>query len=116
MKLFHNPRCSKSRTAMQFLTNRDLEVEVVAYLEVGLSLDEAQLIVQNYKGEFSDLLRNSTHIETNNISKQQKIQLLLEHFEHLQRPLLLTQNDCVIGRPIENFSQIKRLSRYFAVE
>jgi arsenate reductase len=116
MKLFHNPRCSKSRRAVEFFASHDINVEIVTYLKDGLSYEEAKEILEKYKGDFSDLLRNSSQLETNNLSKEQQICLLLDHVEHLQRPILLTKVECVIGRPIENFAQVPQLSTYFSLK
>ena len=42
MKIYHNPRCSKSRQALAILTEGGAEVDIVAYLQAGL--DEAELV------------------------------------------------------------------------
>ena len=100
---------------MEFFANHDINIEIVTYLKNGLSIVEAEEILEKYEGDISDLLRNSSQLETNNLSKNQQICLLLDNVEHLQRPILLTKLDCVIGRPLENFAQIHQLSTYFSL-
>ena len=41
-KIFHNPRCSKSRQTLQILKEHDCEVEVILYLET--AIDESVLV------------------------------------------------------------------------
>jgi arsenate reductase len=117
MKLFHNPRCSKSRTALKFFEENNIRIDVVQYQKEGISKQDAQKIVNNFDDDFRHLLRNNP-LEDNHsdITYAEKVELLLQHVEHLQRPLLLTEDDCQIGRPLENFSTIQELSRYFTLE
>ena len=117
MKLFHNPRCSKSRIALKFFEENNIKIEVVIYQKEGLTVLDAQNIIKNFDEDFRDLLRNSPLNDINyELSEKEKVDLLLQHFEHLQRPLLLTDKDCKIGRPLENFSTIQALSRYFSMQ
>ncbi len=117
MKLFHNPRCSKSRIALKFFEDNNIEIEVILYQKVGLTIQDAQNIVKNFDDDFTNLLRKRLQNDINlAFSNQEKVDLLLKNVEHLQRPLLLTDEDCKIGRPLENFSTIQALSRYFSVE
>lgn len=117
MKLFHNPRCSKSRTALKFFEDNNIKIDVVMYQKEGLTERDAENIVNNFDDDFRHLLRNSPLSDIDyEISEKEKVDLLLKHVEHLQRPLLLTENECKIGRPLENFSTIQELSRYFSME
>jgi len=117
MKLFHNPKCSKSRIALKFFEENNIEIDVVLYQKVGLTERDAQHIVKNFDDDFSHLLRKSSqHDIKPDLSEKEKIDLLIRFAEHLQRPLLLTDADCIIGRPLENFSTIETLSRYFSTE
>jgi arsenate reductase len=117
MKLFHNPRCSKSRTALKFFEENNIRIDVVQYQKEGISKQDAQKIVNNFDDDFRHLLRNNPLEDIHSdITYAEKVELLLQHVEHLQRPLLLTEDDCQIGRPLENFSTIQELSRYFTLE
>jgi arsenate reductase len=117
MKLFHNPRCSKSRTALKFFEENNIKIDVVQYQKEGISKQDAQKIVNNFDDDFRHLLRNNPLEDIHSdITYAEKVELLLQHVEHLQRPLLLTEDDCQIGRPLENFSTIQELSRYFTLE
>ncbi|CAN5603880.1 hypothetical protein BH23PSE2_BH23PSE2_03610 [soil metagenome] len=45
-RLLHNPRCSKSRAALALLQERDVELDVVHYLDVPPSMDELRVLLR----------------------------------------------------------------------
>ena len=100
MRLYHNPRCSKSRQALALLNERDIDFEVYLYLKVGISEDDIDLL-SSLDGIIrkNDLEKDSNIDFSDNeeVSKLLKIQPKL-----LQRPILVLGDKAVIGRPPEN--------------
>ena len=45
MKIYHNPRCSKSRKGLQYLEEKGCDFEVVKYLEEGISETELKELI-----------------------------------------------------------------------
>ena len=97
MRLYHNPRCSKSREAFALLTDRGLEFEDYRYLELGVASED-----------FEVLLRLENLIRIGDVDKGSKYDLnnkndlraLLEiDSKLLQRPILIHNGKAVIGRP-----------------
>ena len=100
MRLYHNPRCSKSRQALALLNERDIDFEVYLYLKLGISEDDIDLL-SSLDGIIrkNDLEKGSNIDFSDNeeVSKLLKIQPKL-----LQRPILVLGDKAVIGRPPEN--------------
>ena len=100
MRLYHNPRCSKSRQALALLNERDIDFEVYLYLKLGISEDDVDLL-SSLDGIFrkNDLEKGSNIDFSDNeeVSKLLKTQPKL-----LQRPILVLGDKAVIGRPPEN--------------
>ena len=45
MRLYHNPRCSKSRQAVKMLTERGVQFEEYRYLELGIDTADLELLL-----------------------------------------------------------------------
>tara|TARA_B100001250_G_C19729378_1_gene757694 strand:- start:866 stop:1192 length:327 start_codon:yes stop_codon:yes gene_type:complete len=97
MRLYHNPRCSKSREAFALLTDRGVEFEDYRYLKLGVASED-----------FEVLLRLENLIRIGDVDKASKYDLnnkndlraLLEiDSKLLQRPILIHNGKAVIGRP-----------------
>ena len=57
IKIYHNPRCGKSRQTLQLLQERELTIEVIEYLKSPLSIDEIEHILQKLAMNPRDLMR-----------------------------------------------------------
>ena len=100
MRLYHNPRCSKSRQAFALLQRQGVDFEDYRYLEKGISPDDMDILI-----ELSDVIRLNDIVEKSeyNLSEKNEIQRLL-HAEPkaLQRQILIHKGKAVIGRPPED--------------
>ncbi|RJU85965.1 MAG: arsenate reductase (glutaredoxin) [Candidatus Poseidoniales archaeon] len=105
MRLYHNPRCSKSRQAVKLLTEHGVQFEEYRYLDLGIALDDIDL-----------LSKLDGVIRVNDISDKSKIpvnveeirQLLQTEAKVLQRPILIRNNVAIIGRPPEEILTLLR--------
>tara|TARA_B100000945_G_scaffold273215_1_gene236042 strand:- start:205 stop:549 length:345 start_codon:yes stop_codon:yes gene_type:complete len=106
LKLYHNPRCSKSRQALNLLQERDINFQEIRYLNDGLNRSEIEGLISRYQGSSSDIVRiNEQEYKSNKINldvDSEIIELLLNYPKCLQRPLLDDGHTVVIGRPPEN--------------
>ena len=106
-RLYHNPRCSKSREALQLLQQRGVEPEVVRYLEQ--PLDAAQLAALHRKlgGGVRAMLRSGEAeyaelgLDDPSLGDEQLLAAIAAHPRLLQRPILEVGGRAVIGRPPE---------------
>ena len=100
MRFYHNPRCSKSRQALALLEERGCEVNVVRYLENGILEEDlprlAQLDLIVRKKEAGAEVMASLQDE------EDIMNLLRTNPKVLERPVLISGQRAVIGRPPED--------------
>ena len=99
MRLYHNPRCSKSRQAVALLTEAGVEFEDYRYLSEGIHIDDLDVlssltgIVRPKDVEGSMNLKELDHTEIKELLQNQP--------KCLERPVLVTNGKAAIGRPPE---------------
>jgi arsenate reductase len=111
MKLYHNPRCSKSREGLAILRDRNLNFEIVEYLKVPLTKEELSNIIKKLNIAPIDLVRKNERIWKENFKDQkldneQVLDALVEHPKLIERPILVNGNLAVVGRPPEHLISI----------
>jgi arsenate reductase (glutaredoxin) len=104
--IYHNPRCTKSRQAMQVADELGVEVDVVRYLETPPDAATLRAIVAKLEDPPADLVRRDgwgdLGITADDVaSPDGVIDVLVRHPQLLQRPLLVTADTAIIGRPTE---------------
>ena len=104
--IFHNPRCSKSRQALALLQEAGITPEIRLYLEDVPSKALLREVLGKLALSASDVLRKNedaykTHFT--GITDDERLITLLTHYPKvLERPIVITQDSAVIGRPPEN--------------
>ncbi|MGE8176673.1 arsenate reductase (glutaredoxin) [Pseudomonas fluorescens] len=112
LTLYHNPRCSKSRGALELLETRGLTPTVVRYLETPLNAAQLQSLLGKLGISARDLLRTgedeykTLNLADSSLSEAQLIAAIAEHPKLMERPILEVGDKAVIGRPIENLLEI----------
>ncbi len=111
MKIYHNPRCSKSRAGLQYLEGKGYDVEVKKYMNEGLTSTELKEIIEKTgKGPFffvriqeKDYIKN---FKGKDISDDEWINILVEYPHLLQRPIVINGDKAVLANPPENIESI----------
>ncbi|PQB07102.1 arsenate reductase (glutaredoxin) [Polaribacter filamentus] len=111
IKIYHNPRCTKSRQGLAILENSRKEFEVVKYLDTIPSEKELTEIVQLLNIAPIDLVRKNEKIWKENykgkeLSDREIIIAMLQNPKLIERPIIINKNKAVIGRPSENILTI----------
>jgi arsenate reductase len=107
LTVFHNPRCSNSRRAVEALEARGAAFETVLYLKQPPSRTELERIVGHLQGDVTDLVRRDARFAELGLDADgyatpgEVVDLLVEHPELMQRPVLETPDTAVIARPPE---------------
>lgn len=104
IKIYHNPRCSKSREGLQWVENSGEEFEVVEYLKNSLSKEELKEIVRKLGIQPLDLVRKKENVwlenfKDKNLSDEEIIEAILEFPVLLERPIVINGEKAIIGRP-----------------
>ncbi|WBG66090.1 arsenate reductase (glutaredoxin) [Pseudomonas citronellolis] len=112
LTLFHNPRCSKSRGALELLEARGLAPTIVRYLETPPSAAELQALLGKLGIGARQLLRTGEEeykalgLDDPQLSDAQLIEAMAAHPKLIERPILVAGDKAVIGRPPEKVLEI----------
>ncbi|TYP65273.1 arsenate reductase (glutaredoxin) [Stutzerimonas stutzeri] len=110
--LYHNPRCSKSRNALELLEQRGLTPSVIRYLETPPSADELRQILARLGISPRQLLRSgeeeykTLNLTDSTLTDEQIIDAMVAHPKLIERPILVVGDAAVIGRPPEKVLEI----------
>jgi arsenate reductase len=111
IKIYHNPRCSKSRQGLAILESSGKEIEVIKYLETTPSIEELTEIINKLNIAPMQLIRKTEKIWKENykgkvLSDNEIIKAMIENPKLIERPIVVNKNKAVIGRPPENIQTI----------
>ena len=107
--LYHNPRCTKSRQALEIANGAapgEFDVDVVRYLETPPTTDELRAILAKLEDEPSKLVRHDNWSELGVTAADVEtaegvLDVLGRHPALMERPLIVTAGRAFIGRPTE---------------
>ncbi len=106
--IYHNPKCSKSRQTLELIKERNIKPKVIFYLEESFSYQELQNIILQLKISPRNLLRKGeieykeNNLDNVNLSDDEIINLMIRFPKLVERPIVVKDNQVVIGRPPEN--------------
>ncbi len=112
VKIYHNPRCSKSRQALQLLQEHDIEPEVVEYLNSPPDKTTLKKILEQLGLSPRDLMRRKeneykeNHLDDPALTDDQLIDAMLKHPRLIERPIVVTAKGVAIGRPPEKVLEV----------
>ena len=106
-RLYHNPRCSKSRQTLELLRRHEIEPEIILYLEAPPSITELRDLLTKLAFRASDLLRKGESIykekvKPYDLTEQDLLALMVEYPKLIERPIAVCGKRAVLGRPPEN--------------
>ncbi|MGY8701294.1 MAG: arsenate reductase family protein [Candidatus Poseidoniales archaeon] len=108
-RLYHNPRCSKSRQAFQLLNESGIEFTVVEYLRQPLTFEEVRSLALRLQSGVRSLVRtgeeefSQSGVSTQDLDDANIVaKLIIEHPILMQRPIHDNGKLAVIGRPPED--------------
>ena len=108
VKIYHNPRCSKSRQTLQLLQEQDVEPEIIEYLKTPPSAEELDDILQKLAIEPRELMRKkeaeykATGMNDETLDREALIKGMVATPKLIERPIVLANDKAAIGRPPEN--------------
>ena len=105
--IWHNPRCSKSRTTLQLLTDRGVETQVVEYLKTPPTEAEIKKVLQWLDMTPRDLMRQKESLyeelglQNQDLDSDALVHAMAAHPILIERPIVIRDQKAVIGRPPE---------------
>ena len=110
--LYHNPRCSTSRQALELLRERGVEPTIVEYLKIPPSRDELRRIAQATGEPLRALLRTKQPeyleqgLDNPALSDEQLLDAMLATPVLINRPIVVTPKGARLGRPLERILEV----------
>lgn len=113
VKIYHNPRCSKSRDTLSLLKTNGIDPEVVLYLETPpdaatlrqllkmLNMSSARKLMRQKED-----LYKSLNLADPQLSEEALIQAMVENPKLIERPIVVSHGQARIGRPPEQVLEI----------
>ena len=111
-KIFHNPRCSKSRQALQILQDNNCDIEIINYLEIDLDVSLIKDILHKLSLKPRDILRTSeqdykdNNLKVDDFSDDDLIDYMIKYPKLIERPIVIKGDMAVLGRPPENVLEL----------
>ena len=111
-KIFHNPRCSKSRQTLELLEDNNCEIEIINYLEIDLDVLLIKDTLEKLSLKPRDILRKSeqdykdNNLKREDFSDNELIDYMIKYPKLIERPIVIKEDRAVLGRPPENVLEL----------
>lgn len=111
MKIYHNPRCSKSRETLQLIKDEGKDIEIIEYLKKVPSKEELKMLLMKLNLNPVDIVRKNEAIykekfKGKNFNNEEWIQIMIENPKLIERPIVVRGNKAVLGRPPKNVIEL----------
>ena len=111
IKIYHNPRCKKSREGLAILEKSNKKFEIVRYLDDIPSVETLSEMIKLLKITPIQLIRKTEsiwkkHFKGKELSDAKIIEAMISNPKLIERPIVINNNKAVIGRPPENIISI----------
>ncbi len=109
--VYQKPTCSKCRETVKLLRERGVEFESVNYFERPVTAKELRALLAKLGLTPRDILRKdepvarSLGINRREVSDDELIQLMVEHPDLIQRPIVVRGRRAVLARPVTNIEE-----------
>ncbi|MEC7433524.1 MAG: arsenate reductase (glutaredoxin) [Pseudomonadota bacterium] len=111
-RIFHNPRCSKSRQTLELLQQKGIEPVIIRYLETPPTEQELLHILDLLGCEPRELMRTKEAeyreqgLDNPDLSREALIRAKANTPKLIERPIVLANGKAAVGRPPENVLDI----------
>ena len=111
MKIYHNPRCSKSRQTLAFLQENGVEPDIILYLDNIMTAGELRNLLVKLGISPMQLVRKGEAVwkekyKGKELSDDQIIEAMIANPKLIERPIVVKDQLAVLGRPPENILEL----------
>ncbi|ANQ85230.1 arsenate reductase [Azoarcus olearius] len=111
VRIYHNPRCGKSRSACALIAERDVDAEVVEYLKHPLGRDELRALLDKLGLKPQDLIRRGEavfkeHFAGKALDDEEWIDAMVAYPILMERPIVVRGERAVVARPPERVAEL----------
>ena len=110
-QVLHNPRCSKSRLALKYLEEKNIDFDVLEYMKESISVEKLSEVVKQLGIKPIELLRKNESIykeqfKGKELSDEEWIKAMIEFPKLMERPIVISGNQAVVARPTEKIDEL----------
>ncbi|MEN8226073.1 MAG: arsenate reductase (glutaredoxin) [Bacteroidota bacterium] len=103
-KIYHNPRCKKSRAGLQYLRDKGIEPEVIEYIKFPISEEELKDMLIRLHKKPAEIIRTQealykSDFKGKNFTDDEWVKILIENPRLIQRPVVVKGPKAIIGDP-----------------
>ncbi|BAX79796.1 arsenate reductase family protein [Labilibaculum antarcticum] len=111
LKIYHNPRCSKSRAGLKYLQDKGLEPEIRLYLKEEFTKEELADVLMRMAKQPWEIIRTQekiykTNFKGKNFNTDEWIKILIEFPNLIQRPIVIKDHKGIFAVPAEKMDEI----------
>jgi len=112
IKIYHNPRCTKSRQALALLQQKGIKPEIIEYLQTPPTVREMDAILIMLAMKPRDLMRQEEtaykeqQLDNERLTHGQLVHAMIRTPILIERPIVVNNGKAVIGRPPEKVLEI----------
>ena len=111
IKIYHNPRCRKSREGVAFLEEKGLDFEVIKYLDDNFTVASLTEVIEQLNIKPLELIRKTEAIwksdyKGKELTDQELIEAMVTNPKLIERPIVVNNNKAVVARPTDTIETI----------
>ena len=104
--IYHNPRCAKSREALKWLEEKGMEVNIIRYLDDGLTPDLLEVLLTKLDMSAEELIRKNERVWKEqyahlDLNEDELIMVMVEEARLMERPVVVKGENAIVARPAE---------------
>ncbi len=105
--IYHNPRCSKSRQALQLLRDKGIEPDIVEYLKTPPDKKTLKKLLSMLGMAPRELMRRKEKeyeelgLAGPDVGDDRLLEAMVEHPRLMERPVVVSGDKAALGRPPE---------------
>lgn len=112
VKIYHNPRCSKSRQTLSLLESGGIKPDIIEYLKQTPDFNELDNILKMLGIEPRELMRRNekayqeNRLDDATLSREDLINAMIANPILIERPIVIKGKRAIIGRPPEKVLEL----------
>ena len=106
IKIYHNNRCRKSREALQYLENKEIDIQIIEYMKNPLTAKEWKDLFLQIGKSPREMIRTQETLWKNDYKRQEiddakLLDIFSKHPKLIKRPIVLKGQNGVLVQPLE---------------
>ena len=105
-KIYHNPRCSKSRAGLQFMESKGVELEIIQYMKDTITEEELNDLIIKLNIKPFDLIRThealyKSDFKGKEFTDEEWVKIMVQHPKLIHRPIVVGEYKAILGNPAD---------------